>query len=82
MSASVTVWARSADFQRSLLAMRYFFGTRGESLADALAGSPLQPAAADVLRGLCDAERTERARTLAAELGRLSTALDERGVWR
>lgn len=82
MSDSVTVWARSADFQRSLLAVRYFFGTRGEPLADALTGLPLQPAAADVLRGLCSAERTERAQALAAELGRLSTALDERGLWR
>ncbi|HVY24908.1 MAG TPA: hypothetical protein VHB79_00100 [Polyangiaceae bacterium] len=82
MSASVTVWARSSDFQRSLLALRYFFGTRGESLADALGELPLQPAAADVLRRLCHTDRPERAKALAGELGRLSTALDERGLWR
>lgn len=78
----MTDWARSADFQRSLLAGRYLFGTRGEALADALSGLALTPAAADTLRGLSHAERNERARALAAELGRLSTALDERGLWR
>jgi len=82
MDASVTVWARSADFQRSLLALRYFFGTRGEALSDAFGDLPLQPAAAEVLRRLCHAERAERAKTLAGELGRLSSALDERGLWR
>lgn len=40
------------------------------------------PAAADVLRGLCHAERAERAGALGTELGRLATALDERGLWR
>jgi hypothetical protein len=64
------------------LGLRYFFGARGEALADAFADLPLQPAAADALRGLCDAQRAERAKTLAGELGRLSTALDERGLWR
>ena len=78
----MTDWARSVDFQRSLVACRYFFGTRGEALADALGGLPLQPAAADALRGLSHSERAERAKALAAELGRLSTALDERGLWR
>ena len=78
----MTDWARSADFQRSLVAGRYLFGARGEALADALGSVALVPAAADTLRGLCHAERNERARALAAELGRLSTALDDRGLWR
>jgi hypothetical protein len=82
MDASVTNWARSADFQRALLAGRYLFGTRGEALVDALSSLPLAPSAADLLRGLCHSERNERARALAGELGRLSTALDERGLWR
>jgi hypothetical protein len=82
MIGSVTVSARSPDFQRSFVAMRYFWGARGTALADALDGVGLQPAAADVLAGLCHAERAERARTLGVELGRLALALDERGLWR
>jgi hypothetical protein len=82
MDASVTVWIRSADFQRAFLAGGYLFGARGEAVGDALSSLPLQPVAADLLRGLCHTERNERARALAGELGRLSTALDERGLWR
>lgn len=78
----MTDWARSVDFQRALIACQYYFGARGEALGEALASVPLRPAAADTLRGLSHAERTERARTLAAELARLSAALDERGLWR
>lgn len=53
-------------------------------MADALllAGVSLLPPAADVLSGLCHAERNERAKTLGVELARLATALDERGLWR
>jgi hypothetical protein len=64
------------------MAMRYFWGARGEGLADALNAVGLVPAAADVLSGLCHAERAERAKALGAELGRLAAALDERGLWR
>jgi hypothetical protein len=82
MNASVTVSARSPDFQRSFVAMRYFWGARGPSLADALDGVGLAPAAADTLAGLCHAERAERAQALGVELARLAAALDERGLWR
>jgi hypothetical protein len=82
MSASVTISARSPDFQRSFVAMRYFWGARGPALADALDVVGLSPAAADALAGLCHAEQSERAKALGVELGRLTAALDERGLWR
>ena len=82
MNGSVTVSVRSPDFQRSFVAMRYFWGARGPGLADALDGVGLLPAAADVLAGLCHEERAARAQALGAELGRLAAALDERGLWR
>jgi hypothetical protein len=62
--------------------MRYFWGARGPTLADALGGLGLAPAAADVLAGLCHSERAERANALGTELARLAAALDERGLWR
>ena len=62
--------------------MRYYWGARGPALADALDAVGLLPAASDVLAGLCNAERTERARVLAAELGRLATTLEQRGLGR
>ena len=62
--------------------MRYYFGMRGPALAVALDAVGVQASTADVLRGLCHAERAERAKALGAELGRLATALDERGLWR
>ena len=79
---SVTVSVRSPDFQRSFVAMRYFWGARGPVLAEALDGVGLLPAAAEVLAGLSREQRAERAQTLGVELGRLATALDERGLWR
>jgi hypothetical protein len=82
MNGSVTASTRSADFQRSFVAMRYFWGARGPELAEALDGVGLAPAAADVLRGLCHPERSERAQALGIELARLAAALDERGLWR
>ena len=82
MNGSVTVLVRSADFQRSFLAMRYYWGVRGEELAAPLQGVDLRPAAADALSSLGQAERSERARALGNELGRLAAALDQRGLWR
>src|SRR5882672_10848646 len=64
MNGSVTISARSPDFQRAFVAMRYFWGMRGPALADALDGVGVQAATADVLTGLCHAERTERAKAL------------------
>ena len=78
----MTDWTRSTDFQRSFLACSYFFGTRGEALTGALGAVALGPAAAELVRGLRSSERSERARALARELGRLSSALDEGGLSR
>ena len=64
------------------MAMRYFWGVRGPELADALEGLGVQPLTADVLTGLSHNERSERAKVLGVELGRLAAALDERGLWR
>lgn len=84
MNGSVTVSVRSPDFQSSFLAMSYFWGARGDQLAVPLSGVGvgLRPAAADALSRLCHAERSERAKALGAELGRLAIALDQRGLWR
>jgi hypothetical protein len=82
MHSSVTISARSVGFQRAFLALRYYFGARGPNLAEPLAGLGLSPACEETLQALCHAERGERAKGLAAELGRLATALDERGLWR
>jgi hypothetical protein len=82
MNGSVTLSARSPDFQRSFVAMRYFWGARGPILSDALDPAAVQPAAADTLSALCHAERAERARALSVELGRIAAALDQRGLWR
>jgi hypothetical protein len=82
MNGLVTISARSPDFQRTFLAMRYFFGARGAELAEPLGAVGLHPAAAEVSSGLARAERAERARALATELGRLAASLDERGLWR
>jgi hypothetical protein len=82
MNGSVTTSARSPDFQRCFVAMRYFWGARGEGLLEPLETVGLLPAAADLLNGLCHGERAERAKALGAELGRLAAALDERGLWR
>jgi hypothetical protein len=82
MNGSVTVSARSPDFQRCFVAMRYFWGARGPELGDPLDPVGITTAAADALSGLGHAERAERARALGVELGRLAAALDQRGLWR
>jgi hypothetical protein len=82
MQSSVTISARSSDFQRAFLALRYYFGARGTELSAPLAAVGLQPASEETLRGLGHEDRVERAKALAVELGRLAVALDERGLWR
>jgi hypothetical protein len=82
MSVKVTSSARSSDFQRAFVALRYFWGARGDALVDALQPVGVQPAAAAVLAGLTQSERSERARVLAAELGRIATALEQRSLSR
>jgi hypothetical protein len=82
MTGSVTISVRSPDFQRAFVAVRYYLGARGPALSDALEAAGLQPAAADLVTGLSHPDRGERAKALGSELGRLSTALDQRGLWR
>lgn len=82
MNRVVTLSARSADFQRALLALRYYWGARGDELDTGLDELGVTSAAADVRRGLADSERQRRASVLAVELGRLAAELDRRSVWR
>jgi hypothetical protein len=82
MNSAVTTWARSADFQRAFVAMRYFWGARGLELQSGLEGVGVSSAAADTLSGLSHVERRERAAKLGAELGRLASELDRRSLWR
>jgi hypothetical protein len=82
MHGTVTNWARSPDFQRAFVALRYYFGARGAALTEGLEGTPLQPAAADVVSGLCHVERDKRAQALGVEPGRPAATLDQRGLWR
>ena len=64
------------------MALRYFFGARGQALGEGFEQVALQPAAADALSGLCHAQRDERAKALGAELGRVAAALEERSLLR
>lgn len=78
----VTLSARSPDFQRSFVAMCYFWGARDQALVEALGATPLQPSTADLLASLGQAAREERAKALSAELGRLATSLEQRSLLR
>jgi hypothetical protein len=78
--ATVTISARSSDFQRAFLALRYFWGARGPALSEGLELIATHPAAADALAGLSHSERAERAKALGAELGRVAAALEQRGL--
>ncbi len=78
----VTISARSADFQRAFVALRYFWGARGQALGEGLEQVAAQPAAADLLTALSRDDRTERAQALGAELARLAAALEQRSLLR
>ena len=80
MNGSVTISARSPDFQRSFVALCYYFGARGEALRAGLGQVQPHAATADLLGALGQAERDARAQALGAELGRLAAALDQRGL--
>jgi hypothetical protein len=80
MNGPVTISPRSADFQRAFVALRYFFGARGAALGEGLEHVGTQTATADVLSALSHADRSERARALSAELGRLAAALEQRSL--
>jgi hypothetical protein len=82
MNGSVTFSARSAEFQRAFVALRYFFGTRGAALGEGLEQTGTAAAAADVLSALSHTDRAERAKALSVELGRLATALEQRSLTR
>jgi hypothetical protein len=82
MTGSVTISARSADFQRTFVALRYFWGARGQALREGLEQVGTQPATADVVTGLSRAERAERANVLGVELARLAAALEQRSLLR
>lgn len=64
------------EFQAGFIAASYAAGVRGERLLEPL-GSPSERAVA-LERALAHADRSERARTLAGELGRLVNALEAR----
>jgi hypothetical protein len=82
MTGSVTISARSADFQRTFVALRYFWGARGQTLAEGLEQVGTQSATASLVTALSQQERAERAKALGAELARLATALDQRSLRR
>ncbi len=65
-----------AGFERGFVAMRYALGQRDEALLEPL-GEPSLSARA-LAQALSHADRSARAQVLAAELGRLVQALDER----
>jgi hypothetical protein len=82
MNGSVTISVRSPDFQRSFVALCYFFGARGDALAAGLGSVPLHASCGELLGSLAHAERAVRAQALGSELGRLTVALEQRGLGR
>jgi hypothetical protein len=82
MAASVTISARSADFQRAFVALRYFWGARDQALSDGFEHVACAPAASSAVAQLAHPDRARRAQALAAELARIATALEERSLQR
>lgn len=82
MTGPLTISTRSADFQRTFVALRYFWGARGAALGDGLEQLGMPAAAADLLSALSHADRAQRAKALSVELGRLATALEQRSLLR
>jgi hypothetical protein len=82
MTGSVTISARSADFQRAFVALRYFWGARDQTLGEGLEQVGTQPATADLVSALSRDERAERAQALGVELARLAAALEQRSLLR
>jgi hypothetical protein len=64
------------SFQRAFVAFGYLLDRRGSELVEPLADPA--PAALDLVQRLSAGERPERARVLAAELGRVASALEQR----
>jgi hypothetical protein len=80
MNQVVTVSTRSPDFQRAFVALRYFWGARGDALTAGFGSITPQGPAADLLGALGAGSRELRAQALGAELGRLAQDLDQRGL--
>ena len=62
------------------MALRYFWGARGDALGVGLGALTPQAPVAELLSALGDASREVRARALGAELGLLAADLDRRGL--
>jgi hypothetical protein len=82
MNGSVTISVRSPEFQRSFVALCYYFGARGEALSAGLGSVPAHPSCGELLGALGHGERAARAQALGVELGRLTAALEQRGLAR
>jgi hypothetical protein len=82
MHGSVTISARTPEFQRAFVALCYYFGARGQALSAGLGSLPAHATTADLLGALGHGERSVRAQALGAELGRLTVALEQRGLVR
>jgi hypothetical protein len=80
MNQVVTISARSADVQRAFVALRYFWGARGEALTAGFGAVKPQSPVMDLLSALGDATQQIRAQALGVELGRLAAALEQRGL--
>jgi hypothetical protein len=80
MHQVVTVSARSAEFQRAFVALRYFWGSRGDALAAGFGSLPPHGQTGDLLSALGDPSQQVRAQALGAELAGLAAALDQRGL--
>jgi len=80
MNQVVTVSARSAEFQRAFVALRYFWGARGESLVAGFGSLQPQRQVSDLLSALGDASQQVRAQALGAELAGLAAVLEQKGL--
>lgn len=80
MSKASDAGARESDaFERAWIAAAYLCGRRTTELTEGL--NPQCPGALRLVRALSHEERSARARVLAAELGRIITALRGRRLW-
>ena len=82
MNLLVTWSARSPEYQRAFVALRYFWGARAEALRAGLGTLPAQAPVVDLLAAFANESRDVRAQALAGELGRLAADLDQRGLWK
>lgn len=64
------------------MALCYYFGARGEALSAGLGALPAHATTSELLGALGHGERSVRAQALGTELGRLTVALEQRGLVR